>query len=319
MEIFKLAPAAKDYIWGGNRLRSEYGVTSDSERIGEAWVLSCNPVGRSRISGGEFDGMSLAGVLSKNTDFMGTHSKNFKHFPVLVKFIDTQDDLSVQVHPDDEYARETENEPGKFELWYVADAEEDAEVIYGFSEEMTQEQFREAIINGTLLDSLEHIKVEKGDVFFLEPGTVHAIGKGIIMVEIQQNSNIAYRIYDYDRTDDEGNPRPLHIDRAIDVAVTVPAFHKPGPERLPVEKDGRFETLLGSCEYFSSRLMEINGETSFDVDRTSFAHILILTGKVKIIDGKNIIHASKGESLFVPAGYGKVTICGDGEFIVTTI
>ncbi len=319
MEIFKLVPAVKDYLWGGSRLRNEFGITSDSERIAEAWMLSCHPEGRCRISGGEFDGVSLASLLSKHPEFMGTHSKNFSYFPVLIKIIDACDNLSVQVHPDDEYAREMENDQGKTELWYVVDADEDAELIYGFGEEMTQEQFRSAVLGGTILDSLEHIKVSKGDVFFIEPGTVHAIGKGVLVAEISQNENITYRIYDYDRMDSDGNPRPLHIDQAIDVAITVPAFHKPGSERLPVSKNGRFETLLGSCEYFTTRLMEISGETRFDVDETSFAHILMVEGKAKIINKDEIINVSKGDSVLVPAGYGKVTVCGDAEFIVTTI
>jgi len=319
MEIYKLTPATKDYIWGGNRLREDFGITSDSERIAEAWVLSCHPNGRCRISGGESDGMSLAGLLSRNPGFMGSHSKNFKQFPVMVKLIDACDDLSIQVHPDDEYAAEIEDDQGKTEMWYVVDAEEDAQLICGFADEMTQEQFRAAIMDGTILDHLEHHKVQKGDVFFIEAGTVHAIGKGLVIAEIQQNSNLTYRIYDYDRTDSEGNYRELHIDKAIDVGITVPSIRRPGPEALPVDIDGRFETLLGKCEYFTARLMEIESATHFEVDDTSFAHLLVTDGDIKIQNEDEIITLKKGDSAFIPAGFGKVTVCGRAEFIVTTI
>lgn len=319
MEMFKLVPAVKDYIWGGTRLRDEFGISSDSERIAEAWVLSCHPDGRSRVSGGEYDGKSLAGVLSKNQNFMGTHAKNFNQFPVMVKLINTNENLSVQVHPDDQYAIEEDHDHGKAEVLYIIDAEEDAEVIYGFKGEMTQEQFRAAILDGTLIDSLEHYKVEKGDVFYIEPGTVHSIGKGIIAAEIEQNSNTSYRIYDYGRVDDEGNPRELHTDKAIDVGITVPSYYKPGPERLPVDVDGREETLLRSCKYFTARLMEIEKFTSFEVDETSFAHVLVVGGEIKLKAGENTVTAAKGEAVFVPAGIGKVSVSGKGEFIVTTI
>ena len=319
MEIYKLTPATKDYIWGGSRLREDFGISADSERIAEAWVLSCHPDGRSRICGGELDGKSLAGMLSRNPEYMGTHAKNFSRFPVMVKLIDACDDLSIQVHPDDEYAAQTEEDQGKAEMWYVVDAEEGAQLIYGFAEEMTQDQFREAIRDGSVIDALDHIDVEKGDVFFIEPGTVHAIGKGIVIAEIQQNSNLTYRIYDYGRTDSEGNPRELHIEKAVDVGITVPSLRKPGPERLPVDIDGRSETLLGSCEYFTARLMETEAATHFMVDDTSFAHLLVTEGSIKIQNGDEIIGVHKGESVFIPAGFGKVTVSGQAEFIVTTI
>ncbi len=319
MEIYKLTPATKNYIWGGSRLREDFGISADSENIAEAWVLSCHPDGRSRISGGEFDGKSLAGLLSRNHDYMGTHSKNFSRFPVMVKLIDAADDLSIQVHPDNEYAEEIEGDQGKCELWYVVDAEPGAQLIYGFAEDMTQDQFRQAIRDGSVVDYLDHYDVEKGDVFFIEPGTVHAIGKGILIAEIQQNSNITYRIHDYDRTDSEGNPRELHIEKAVDVGITVPSLRKPGPERLPRDIDGRSETLLASCEYFTSRLMEIEAATHFNVDDTSFAHLLVTDGKLKIQNGDDIITVNKGESVFIPAGFGKVNVSGRAEFIVTTI
>lgn len=319
MEIFKLTPAVKDYIWGGSKLRDEFGIAADTDRVAEAWVLSCHPDGRTRISGGEYDGASLAGLLSKNPEFMGKNSRRFKRFPVMVKLIDARDDLSIQVHPDNEYAAEVENDQGKVEMWYVVDAEPDAQLIYGFTEEMTQDQFREAIRDGSVIDSLRHYPVKKGDVFFIEPGTVHAIGKGIVIAEIQQNSNITYRIYDYGRTDSEGNPRELHIEKAVDVGITVPSLRETGAQGQPVETDGRLETLLGSCKYFTARLMEVEAATHINVNEDSFAHILLLSGNIKLQQGEYVLKLRKGESAFVPAEFGKVTVCGRGEFIVTTI
>ncbi len=319
MEIYKLTPAVKDYLWGGQRLREDFSIKADSERIAEAWVFSCHPDGRTRIDGGDSDGASLAGLLSHHSEYMGSHSKNFTRFPVLVKLIDAGDDLSIQVHPDDDYAAQAEEDQGKTELWYILDAEEGASLICGFADEMTQDQFREAIRDGSVIDSLHYVEAQKGDVFFIEPGTVHAVGKGILLVEIQQNSNLTYRIHDYNRTDSEGNTRELHIEKAVDVAITVPSDRKPGAEGQPQEKNGRRETLLGKCEYFTARLMECEKHTTFEVDDTSFAHLLLVGGEATVGGGDSAVKLQPGQSVFIPAGIGTVEVRGRAEFIVTTI
>lgn len=319
MEIIKLKPITKDYIWGGTRLKDEFGLECESERCAEGWMLSCHPDGRCRADGGLFDGQSLAEILTAHPSFMGKHAKNFNRFPLLIKLIDARDDLSVQVHPDDEYALEAEDSQGKTELWYIIDAEPDAKLIYGFSEELTQEQFYNAIVDGTLLDKLNYCPVKAGDVFFIEAGTVHAIGKGILIAEIQQNSNATYRVFDYGRLGADGNPRQLHIDKAIDVAVTVPPHIAPGPKTELTEVDTRMESVLGDCKYFKTVLVKTDLPTHIEVTEDSFVSVLMISGKAKFFGDEDSITLEKGDSAFIPAGFGKVTISGEAEFIWTTI
>lgn len=317
--LLKLKPIPKDYIWGGSRLVEEYDAPGESDKVGELWMLSCHPDHWSRVEGGDFDGKSLPEVLSRHPEYMGTDAKKFGRFPLMVKLIHACDDLSVQVHPDDDYAADTPDKQGKTELWYVIDAEPGAEVVCGLKEELNQEQFRRVIQDGTLLDCLQRYKVKPGDVFFIEAGTIHSIGKGVLLAEIEQNSTTAYRIHDYGRVDDEGQLRPLRIDRAIDVAITVPLDREPGPVRKEREVDKHTETLLGECDYFRSVLVETFMPTSIEVGQDSFASVIMLDGKVSFMTDEDTMSASKGESVFISAGSGKVNITGKGTFILTTI
>jgi len=317
--LLKLTPIAKDYIWGGSRLVEEFDAPEGSDKVGELWMLSCHPDGRSRVEGGAWDGKSLPEVLTKHPEYMGTDAKKFGRFPLMIKLIHACDDLSVQVHPDDEYAADTPDKQGKTELWYVIDAEPDAEVVCGLKEELNQEQFRRAIQDGTLLDCLQRYKVKAGDVFFIEAGTIHSIGKGVLLAEIEQNSTTAYRIHDYGRVDEDGQPRALRIDRAIDVAITVPTDVPPGPLSPAAEVGARTETVLGDCDYFRSVLMDTYMPTEFTVGEESFASVVMLDGKASFMTDEDTISAAKGESLFISAGTGKVRVSGKGLFIVTTI
>ncbi len=315
MEILKLKPAVKDYIWGGTRLKEEFSVESELTRVAESWVLSCHPNGACVVQNGEFQGSTLHQVVHENPEFVGTHAGDYKDFPILVKLIDAHDDLSVQVHPDDDYAGEVENSSGKTEMWYVVDCEEGASLICGFSEELTVEQFRQAILNGTLLDYVHRYDIRKGDVFLIEAGTLHAIGKGTVIAEIQQSSDITYRVYDYDRTDDEGNRRELHIDKAIDVAITAPPIDEPGPAGQPHKVENHTEQLLADCEYFKTRLIKNSDESSIFVDGTSFACILVVEGSAEF----GGVELKRGESAFIPAGFGTVGVSGEAEYLLTTI
>lgn len=320
MEIIKLKPVTKDYIWGGTRLRDEFGLECDSERCAEGWMLSCHPDGRCTADGGRYDGQTLAEILSAHPSLMGKHAKNFNRFPLLIKLIDARDDLSVQVHPDDEYALAAEDSQGKTELWYIIDAEPGAQLIYGFSQELTQEQFYNAIMDGSLLDKVNYCPVKAGDVFYIEAGTLHAIGKGILLAEVQQNSNATYRVYDYNRLGADGNPRPLHIDRAIDVAITVPPHIPPGPKTPLEDVDTREESVLGECRYFKTVLVKTDIPTHMNINDDSFVSVLMISGKAGFFDedGEGItLH--KGDSAFIPAGFGELTVSGEAEFIWTTI
>ena len=223
MEPFLLRPVTKDYIWGGTRLREEFGKESDSERIAESWELSCHPDGECVIASGEFSGMKLSEFVRMHPEAVGNGFRSEDRFPVLVKLIDAKADLSIQVHPDDEYATAHEGDSGKTEMWYIIDADEGAEIVYGFREKLTSEQFRQAIDDNSLMEKVKRVPVKAGDVFFIKPGTLHAIGKGIVLAEIQQSSNVTYRVYDYGRLGTDGKPRELHISKAVEVTDTTPS------------------------------------------------------------------------------------------------
>ena len=313
--IMKLAAPCKDYIWGGTRLRDEYGKVSDADRIAESWELSCHKDGRSVITNGEYAGMTLEEYVSKSGDALGSNCERFEYFPILIKLIDAKDNLSVQVHPSNEYALRVEGEYGKTEMWYVIDADEGAELLYGFRHEISREEFAERIKNNTLLEVTNNVPVHKGDVFFIESGTLHAIGKGILIAEIQQNSNTTYRIYDYGRVGSDGKPRELHIEKACEVTNLTPPTRPTKPQGERMEKDGYSETLLASCEYFRVRKLDISLGAELEADSCSFVSILVLDGSVRVNDTE----LKKGESGFIPAGFGKFTVSGCGEILLSDI
>ena len=218
MSVLKLIPACKDYLWGGHRLVDEYNKEYDGDILAETWELSCHPDGPSRIANGRYAGRTLAEYIeAEGKGVLGTHCRRFRDFPILIKFIDAKQDLSVQVHPDNRYALKNEGQYGKTEMWYVVDAGEEATLYYGFKEEISKEEFAERIQNDTVLDVLNKVPVQKGDVLFIESGTIHAIGADILIAEIQQNSNVTYRVYDYGRVGKDGKKRDLHIEKALAV------------------------------------------------------------------------------------------------------
>lgn len=317
MAILKLKAPCKDYIWGGNRLREEYGKQLDSDRIAESWELSCHKDGQSVITGGEFDGKTLSDyIAAKGKGVLGKNCGRFEYFPVLIKLIDAKDNLSVQVHPSNEYALRVEGEYGKTEMWYIVDCDPGAELLYGFKHEISKEEFAERIANNTLLEVTNNVPVHKGDVFFIESGTLHAIGKGILIAEIQQNSNTTYRIYDYGRVGKDGKPRELHVDKALDVTKLAPAEQYP---ETPVEKkDGYDIKLLSKCEYFTTYRVNVDTKAELDADENSFNSILVLEGE-PVISGGETVSAKKGESVFISAGTGKYTVEGKCTFVLTKI
>lgn len=314
-----LEPAFKDYIWGGTRLRDDFGKKCDLPKIAESWELSCHKDGMSVIANGEFKGLTLSEFIQKEgKGVLGSSCGKFEDFPILIKLIDAKDNLSVQVHPDNEYAQRVEGEYGKTEMWYIVDCDDGAELLYGFKKEISKEEFKERIENNTLLEVTNSVPVKKGDVFFIRSGTLHAIGKGILIAEIQQNSNTTYRIYDYGRLGSDGKPRQLHIDKALDVTNLCPA--KPYPVSEPVQKDGYTEKLLSSCEYFTVYSMDIDGGTSLSAGSSSFVHILVLDGEAVLsADNADDIKLVKGSSVFIPAGFGRFKINGKCTAVKTTV
>lgn len=317
MEILKLNPVFKDYIWGGTRLRDDFGLKTDINPVAEGWMLACHRDGMNTIDGGEYDGKTLESVIKEGgkSKIAGTNSEKFPYFPVLIKLIDAKDNLSVQVHPDNEYAARVEHEFGKTEMWYVLDAAPGATLIYGFKNKIGKEEFKQAIESNTLLDVLNVVEVKKGDMFFIEAGTVHAIGKGALIAEIQQNSNSTYRVYDYGRLGKDGKPRELHIQKAIDVSKTEPAKYGTKPFGKKEEISGGTRQMLTECPLFSVYNYELCGKVELNANEESFNHILVVDGSGKI-GGREF---KKGDSFFVPANYGNYEINGNGEFILTKV
>lgn len=316
MYIMKLNAPCKDYLWGGTRLRDEYGKKSDKEKIAESWELSCHKDGQSVVANGEYAGMTLSEYIEKEgKSILGKNCDKFEYFPILIKLIDAKDNLSVQVHPENDYAMRVEGEYGKTEMWYIVDCEEGAELLYGFKHEISREEFADRIKNNTLLEVTNNVPVHKGDVFFIEAGTLHAIGKGILIAEIQQNSNTTYRIYDYGRVGADGKPRELHVEKACEVTKLIPPTRPTKPMGDTIKKAGYDITLLATSEYFNVNKLNVTEKAELCADENSFCSILVLDGSFKVDD----ITLNKGESCFIPAGYGNFTAEGKGEFILTDL
>lgn len=317
MKPLELLPPIKDYIWGGTKLREQFGKVSSLDRLAESWELSCHKDGQSIIANGEYKGRTLSDYLADNKNALGKNCEKFEYFPVLIKLIDARDNLSVQVHPDNDYAQRVEGEYGKTEMWYIVDCDENASLIYGFKENISKEDFRRAIEENTLLDKVNTVPVKKGDVFFIKSGTLHAIGKGILIAEIQQNSNTTYRVYDYGRIGADGNPRELHIEKALDVTDLKPA--KPYKLQKPLELDGRTVQLLADCDYFTVSRQDVREKTKITVSENSFCHILVIDGEASLSAEDGELSLKKGSSIFIPAGSGEYIINGKCSMIITEI
>ncbi len=313
MAILKLFPACKDYLWGGRRLVDEFHIPYEGDILAEAWELSCHPDGPSVIINGEYKGKTLKEYIDdKGMEILGTHCRRFREFPILTKFIDARDNLSIQVHPSNGFALQNEGQYGKTEMWYVLDAEPGAFLYYGFKQEITRQEFEERIRNNTLLEVLNAVEVHKGDTLFIESGTLHAIGKGILIAEIQQNSNVTYRIYDYGRVGKDGKLRDLHIEKAL--AVT---------NRIPISQGGENYPHVADCDYFTVDKLDLDGHLLYrmqgNVTEESFLSILILDGKGTITNHGETITYQKGDSIFLPAGSGDFTVEGTCDALLTTI
>ena len=247
---FLLKPVGKDYLWGGNRLNDELTKDIDLIPLAETWECSVHPDGLSIIGSGIFQGKLLAQLLREHPDYLGTHPETSDTLPILIKFIDAKEDLSIQVHPNDVYAKKNEKgQLGKTEMWYVLDAEKDTYLIYGLYYDIDKEVLRNSIFDGTIEKYLQKVKVKKDDVYYIEAGTIHAIGAGALIVEIQENSNLTYRLYDYGRTDKRGEKRELHIDKALDAANLKGSSEPVQPMRVLKYCPGRASELLCRCKY----------------------------------------------------------------------
>ncbi len=313
-----LKGAVKDYIWGGSRLKSEFGFETDTEKAAEAWVFSCHKDGECTVKNGEFAGKTLTEVVSKwGSAALGKNAEKFEYFPLLIKLIDAKDRLSVQVHPDDRYALKNEGEYGKTEMWYVVDAEEDAKLIYGFNRKIDKAEFERRIKNNTLSEVCNFVPAKKGDIFFISAGTLHAIGKGLLIAEIQQNSNTTYRVSDYGRLGADGKPRPLHIDKAIAVTKTCPTKEEYGNVgEMTLYPFGLVRTL-SECEFFTAELLSLDGNAGM-CEQDSFLSLLVTEGNAILSYPDGNIHLKKGDSLFIPAGL-RFALSGKAEIICSRV
>ena len=307
---FLLKPAAKDYLWGGSRLNDDFGKNINCSPLAETWECSTHPDGFSLVASGADAGKTLPEVLYLYPEYLGTHPlqtmQGKAELPVLIKLIDAKQNLSVQVHPDDGYALRHENSLGKTEMWYVLSARKDAELVYGFNQDMSTERVRQALAEGTIDNYLNHVPVHKDDLFYLEAGTVHGIGKGVIIVEIQESSNLTYRLYDYNRVDKNGKQRELHIEKAMQVMN----FHSSATPRQPMRvlkyQNGCASELLIRCKYFQVERLLLNTEiyrrlTDFRTEKNSF-HALLCTEGCGVMFGEGfMLNFFKGDCVFVPA------------------
>ncbi len=316
-DFIKCKPAFRDLIWGGTRLQTDFLLDTPYEHTAEALMLSCREDAECCASGGEWDGMPLSRIYAEHPAFFGSNCAKYDRFPLLIKFIDTMDDISVQVHPDDDYARTVSGDWGKAQLWYVVDCQPGAYLICGFNDELNIEDFRKRIEDDTLISAVNTFEVKKGDTFYIEPGTIHAIGRDIILAEIGQNSELSYRVYDYCRVDEHGESRPLNIQQALDVTITAPPTVPAGVLVPRAAIDGHYETLLGRCEYFASSLWDVEESALLSAPDGSFVSLLMLEGTLNLNNDEMFMR--KGESVLVAAGKKDIPLSGMGKFIATVV
>lgn len=368
MAIGKIYPATKQYLWGGEKLVRGYGISSSETPVAEAWMLSAHPDGDSLIafttenkysfpaevhSANEPGIQSFSAYIKAQPEVLGSLGKSFPFFPTLIKLIDAKEALSIQVHPDDSYALSKEGQYGKTEMWIVLEREKDAFLYFGFQKEYTEDEIRKAIEEENFPSLLCKVLVNPGDVFFIPAGTVHAIGSGIVLAEVQQNSNLTYRVYDYGRKDALGNTRELHVEKALKVMdrKKISDFMQEELKGLGKRKVGEnaYKERIASCPYFTvERLfLEAKGCYTGQMTEESFLSILVLEGEAILKEeGKRDISegteqndssatvfektkqqqnantavevfVKKGESFFLPAGNSQWSLRGKGQFLLT--
>lgn len=306
-----LKPVFQEKIWGGSRLRSVFGFDIPNDKIGEDWAISAHPHGVSVVENGEYQGQKLDELWQNHKELFGNPTEAV--FPLLIKILDAEDELSVQVHPDDAYGMKHEGELGKTECWYIIDAEPGAEIIYGHHAK-TREELAEMIQEGRWDDLLKKVPVKKGDFFYVPSGTIHAIGKGIMILETQQSSDTTYRVYDYDRKDANGNTRELHIQQSIDV-TTVPAI-TPQIQMKEVRKGNSSIVTYLETEFFNVYEWDIKGITSFK-KQAPYTLATVIDGAGELVVNEKIYPLTKGASFILPNDVTEWTVQGELSIIAS--
>lgn len=318
--LVRLVPVFKDNLWGGTKVRDVFHKDIGAlEVVAESWELSAHPDGQSTIAEGEFEGMPFSEYIDAvGREKLGWKAQGYEKFPVMVKFIDAKQNLSIQVHPADEYALTVERQYGKSEMWYVLDAEEGACIYVGFNRDVTPEELRRRIADDTLMEVLNRVPVRKGDAYFLAAGTVHAIGAGCFICEVQQSSNVTYRLYDYGRRDKDGNKRELHVEKALDVldmrAVTPKTFDRYNA----VMSTDFVKSVIGECKYFSVTQYFVDGECDLPALESSFQAFVVIEGEGTVSDGR-LSYACRAGDTFFAASKERVTLKGKMKVLVANV
>lgn len=311
----KFVPYLKDVIWGGNKICAYKGIAQTKPNIGESWEISAVPGHESVVSEGEYKGQSLTDLIARfGAELLG--DKVMEHydgkFPLLIKLIDAADNLSVQVHPDDALAQQRHNSLGKTEMWYIIQADKDAKIFAGLNTEMTPEDYVNRVAAGTFAETLAVHKSNPGDVFFLPAGRVHAIGAGNLLAEIQESSDITYRIYDYDRRDAAGNPRELHTEQAKDaIDYTIHSEYKNPPVPADVA-----DCEIVKCDHFTTNRILLNGEQQLSLTSSSFTVIICLEGEVTLKYPAGEMTVTAGNTVLVPAAMTDLVASGKATLLV---
>ena len=321
MELFpiKMRPCYKEYLWGGRRLKPDFGKTDAPDVTAESWELAAHPDGVSTGVDGTYRGKTLSDLAALDRDAFWGKACRSDTFPLLVKLIDAEKDLSIQVHPSDATALSEKGEQGKAEMWYIVDAKPNAAIYYGFSQKVSKDEFIRRAKDGTICEVLNRVPVSRGDVFFILPGTIHAIGAGIVIAEIQQNSNTTFRVYDYLRRGADGKLRPLHLERAAAVLDFTPVIPSECRANNSLYLPEYTFSQMFSCPYFRAYCIDVRKEIALCCDGASFHHLLCVEGAGAIVYQGREYPLAKGDSCFLPAQLGKYVLKGSCRALLSKV
>ena len=312
MHPLKFNPILKERLWGGTKLKDVLGKPIENDITGESWELSTVPGDISVVSNGDLAGASLQDLIEKDPKGVlgkSVYKRFGTDFPILIKFIDAKQDLSIQLHPNDELAKKRHNSFGKTEMWYVMDADDDASLIVGFNKDVSKEEYAKSIENDTLLDLLNYEKVKEGDTFFINTGKIHAIGAGVLLAEIQQTSDVTYRVFDFNRKDKNGNLRELHTEQALDAID----YNKKDDFKVEYKNDKNTVNDMVDCPYFKTDFLDLNSDLTQDVtDRDSFTIFMCVGGSATIANENGSVEIKKGETTLLPAASNTIKITTQG-------
>ena len=308
----KFRPILKERLWGGTKLKEVFGKPIESDITGESWELSTVKGDISVVANGSLEGKSLQELIDSNAEELLGKSvvERFgKEFPILIKFIDAKQDLSIQLHPNDALAKERHDSFGKTEMWYIMDADPKAELIVGFNKDVTKEEYAESIDSDTLLDLLNYEEVKEGDTFFINTGKIHAIGAGVMLAEIQQTSDVTYRVFDFNRKDKDGNLRELHTELALDAVD----YEKKDDFKVSYGHEKNEVNTMVDCPYFKTNFIELTENLDLDTtQRDSFTIFMCVGGEAKISTAEGEVSIKSGETALLPASTQKISLQSSG-------